>query len=186
MNEKKPPALVFITESWHSENDPLETFCIESYYQLKSKPRKSLIRGGVAFYARCDLEYEILEFETKLECAIKNAKIDDLNIKNFCVIYRPDTLKFIVFMELLEELMIHSSTLKNDCIMFVDFNVDTLTNDYEKHQYTNMLTAYGFVVQNNSPTRATSTTATCLNLVISSYHIETEKLKITISNHFAP
>ena len=79
--EKQPPALVFITESWLSENDPLETFRTEAYHQLESKPRKSGIRGGVAFYARCDVEYEILDFETQLKCAIINAKIDDLKIK---------------------------------------------------------------------------------------------------------
>ena len=79
--EKQPPALVFITESWLSENDPLETFRTEGYHQLESKPRKSGIRGGVAFYARCDVEYEIPEFETQLKCANINAKIDDLKIK---------------------------------------------------------------------------------------------------------
>ena len=84
-----------------------------------------------------------------------------------------------------EELLIFLRTLKNDCIFFGDFNIDTLTDDNEKHQYTNLLAAYGFAVQNNSPTRVTSTTATCLDHVISSYPIETETIKITISDHFA-
>ena len=65
------------------------------------------------------------------------------------------------------------------------YNVDTITDENEKHQYTIMLAAYGFAVQNNSPTRVTSTTTTCLDHVISSYTIETETLKITISDHFA-
>ena len=60
--------------------------------------------------------------------------------------------------------------------MFGDFNVDTLIDDNEKHQYTNMLAAYRFVVQNISPTRVTSATDTCLDLIISSYPIETETL----------
>ena len=88
-------------------------------------------------------------------------------------------------MELLEELLIHLRTLKNDCNLSGDFNVDTLTADNEKHQYTNMLAAYGFAVQNNSPTRITSTTATCLDHVICSYPNETETLTITICDHFA-
>ena len=88
-------------------------------------------------------------------------------------------------MELLEELLIHLRTLKNDCILFGDFIVDTLTDDNEKHQYTNMIAAYGFAVQNNSSTRVFSTTVTGLDHVISSYPIETETLKITISDHFA-
>ena len=75
--ERKPPALVFITESWLSENDPLETFCIKGDHQLKLKPLKSGLRGGVAFYARCDVEYQILEFETKLECVVINVTSRD-------------------------------------------------------------------------------------------------------------
>ena len=115
-----------------------------------------------------------------------NEKDYDLSIQNFCVIYRPDALNFVVFMELLEQLLIHLRTLKQDCILFGDFNVDTLTADNEQHQYTNMLAAYGFAaVQNNSPTRVTSTTATCLNHIMSSFPIETETIKITISDHFA-
>ena len=73
---------------------------------------------------------------------------------------------------------------KNDCILFGDFNIDTLTDDNQKHQYTNLLAAYGFAVQNNSPTRGNRTTAAWLDHVISSYSNETKTIKIT-SDHFA-
>ena len=48
-----------------------------------------------------------------------------------------------------------------------------------------MLAAYGYEIQNSSPTRVTSTSATCLDHVISCFPIETRTIKISISDHYA-
>ena len=138
----------------------------------------------MAFYAKKDIEYQILEYESELECLAGTFKFDEANTKSFCVIYRPDAVRFGKFAELFESLLEFLSTLKNDCIIFGDFNVDTLVDDSENKQYLNLLRAYGFSVQNNEPTRVTSTTATCIDHVSAKSFLKIKTMKLTISDHY--
>ena len=178
------PSVILMTETWLTENDPLKQFDLEGYQPIESKPRKTGIRGGVAFYAKEDIEYQILEYESELECLAGTFKFDEANTKSFCVIYRPDAVRFGKFLELFESLLEFLSTLKNDCIIFGDFNVDTLVDDSENKQYLNLLRAYGFSVQNNEPTRVTSTTATCIDHVSAKSFLKIKTMKLTISDHY--
>ena len=178
------PSVILLTETWLTENDPLKQFDLEGYQPIESKPRKTGIRGGVAFYAKEDIEYQILEYESELECLAGTFKFDEANTKSFCVIYRPDAVRFGKFLELFESLLEFLSTLKNDCIIFGDFNVDTLVDDSENKQYLNLLRAYGFSVQNNEPTRVTSTTATCIDHVSAKSFLKIKTMKLTISDHY--
>ena len=100
------PSLIFITESWLTENDPLSEYKLVGYQPLESKPRKNGTRGGVAFYALSEVEYEIIDYSSELECLIVKVTFDEANIKNFCVVYRPDAVKFTVFLDLFESLLL--------------------------------------------------------------------------------
>ena len=179
------PSLIFITESWLTENDPLSEYALEGYQQLESKPRKNGTRGGVAFYARYGVDYQIIDYSSELECLIIEATFDEAIIKNFCVVYRPDGVKFTVFLDLFESLLLFLKTLKHDCTLFGDFNIDTLNDDNEKRKYVNLLAAYGYEIQNSSPTRVTTTSSTCIDHVINAFPIEIKTVKVTISDHYA-
>ena len=74
----------------------------------------------------------------------------------FCLVYRPDAVRFGKFLELFESLLEFLITMKNDCIIFGEFNVDVLVDDGEGKQYLILLMVYGFSVQNIEPTRVTS------------------------------
>ena len=174
---------ILLTETWLTENDPLKQFDLEVYQPIESKPRKTEIRGRVAFYAREDIEYRTLEYESELECLAGTFKFDEANMKSFCVVYRPDAVRFGKLLELFESILEFLSTLKNDCIIFGDFNVNTLVDDSGNQQYLNLLRAYGFSVQNNEPTRVTSTTATYIDHVSSKSFLKTKTMKLTISDH---
>ena len=179
------PSLIFITESWLTENDTLSEYTLEGYQQLESKPRKNGTRGGVAFYARYGVNYQIIDYSSELECLRIEATFDEANIKNFCVVYRPDGVKFTVFLDLFESLLLFLKTLKHDCTLFGDFNIDTVTDDNEKRKYVNLLAAYENEIQNSSPTRVTTTSSTCLDHVISGFPIEIKTVKVTISDLYA-
>ena len=62
---------------------------------------------------------------------------------------------------------------------------DTLTHGNESQNYLKLPAAYGYEIQNSSPTRVTSTTSTCLDLVISCFAIENITVEVTISDHYA-
>ena len=101
------------------------------------------------------------------------------------MVYRPDGVKFTVFLDLFESLLLFLKTLKHDCTLFGDFNIDTLNDDNEKRKYVTLLAAYGYEIQNSSPTRVTTTSSTCLDHVISGFPIEIKTVKVTISDHYA-
>ena len=107
------------------------------------------------------------------------------NIKNFCVVYWPDGVKFTVFLGFFESLLLFLKRLKHDCTLFEDFNIDNLTHDNEKQNYVNLLAAYGYEIQNSLPTRVTTTSSSCLDHVISCFPIESKTVKVTISDHYA-
>ena len=166
----------FLSLSFHSIR-------IES--ESKSKPRKNGTRGGVAFYALSGDAYQIIDYSSELECLIIKATFDKADIKNFCVVYRPDGVKFTVFLDLFESLLLFLKTLKHDCTLFGDFNIDTLTDDNEKRKYVNLLAAYGYEIQNSLSTRATTTSSTCLDHVISCFPNETKTVKVPVSDNYA-
>ena len=110
---------------------------------------------------------------------------DEAIIKNFCVVFRPDGVKFTVFLDLFESLLLFLKTLKHDCSLFGDFNIGTLTDESEKRNNVNLIAAYGYEIQNSSPTRVTTTSSTCLDHVISGFPIGIKTVKVTISDQYA-
>ena len=75
-------------------------------------------------------------------------------------------------------------TLKCEKTIFGDFNIDTLNEHKDKRDYTNLLAAYDFQVQNFLPTRVTLTSKTCLDHMITEGTVNTETIQTTISDHF--
>ena len=85
------PDIMAITETWTTENDPLEEFQIDGYQPIVSNPREEFKRrpGGVAFYIKEGIEYEPIETSINIECQLIKVKYDHDLVKNFCGIYRP-------------------------------------------------------------------------------------------------
>ena len=113
-----------------------------------------------------------------------NVKFDTRKSRIFRGVYRPDAPKFLEFLELMEDLPAFLKTLKHDCIIFRDFNIDTLIVNYEQKFYRNLLAAYGFSIKNTSSTRVTSTKLTCLDHVVTFVPVETETVQFTINDHY--
>ena len=86
-------------ESWLTENDPLSESALKGYQQIESQPRKNDTRGGVAFYALCGVNYQIIDYSSVLERLIIKATFHDSKTNNFCVVHRPDGVKFTVFVD---------------------------------------------------------------------------------------
>ena len=102
----------------------------------------------------------------------------------FSVIYRPHSLKLPNFLQAFRLLLEFLWNLKHDTILCGDFNIDTIKDSKEKLEYENLLLAYDFKRKNSDPTRVTPTFATCLDHISTSYQINTETIKTTISDHY--
>ena len=74
--------------------------------------------------------------------------------------------------------------LKNDTFLCADFNMDTIKKSKGKSDYEKLPLAFDFKPQIFEPTRVTPTSTTCLDHIVPSYQIDTETIKITISDHY--
>ena len=64
--------IILLTETWLTENDPIDKLNIKSYQPFESRPRTFSKRrsGGVGAYFSEACEYQSINFETVIECAI--------------------------------------------------------------------------------------------------------------------
>ena len=177
------PALILITETWLSENDSIED--IENYHPFESVPRQTNEKaGGVGFYARADLSYRIISFESPIEHVIVEITFTNKSKINFCLIYRPQTCRLTTFMPEFEKLLLFLKTLNNETIIFGDFNIDTLVESTEKKNYLDLLASFSYENQNFEPTRVTATSSTSLDHVSATKPLQTETIQTTISDHY--
>ena len=66
------PDIILLTETWVTENDPIDKLNIKSYQPFESKHRTFSKRrsGGVGAYFSEACEHQSINFETVIECAI--------------------------------------------------------------------------------------------------------------------
>ena len=180
------PEIIAITESWMTESDDMEDFNITGYQPLESTPRKNAKRrsGGVALYAKNGIEYKQIQVDTKIECCVFEFKIGVQTI-NLCILYRNEKFYLTQFFPQLEQLLHQLKMLKNETIIFGDFNIDTQKNDNDKKNYESLLAAYDFKLRNFEPTRVTAKTKSCLDHFISLNEFATDTIKTTISDHYS-
>ena len=116
--ERKPEKLI-ITETWLTENDPIDRFELDDYQPVESKPRECFKRrsGGVAFYVKEGIRYRSIELQTRIECSIVQVIFSDSDVKNFCAVYRPETFRLSKFFPAFEVLLHFLKTLKGDKII---------------------------------------------------------------------
>ena len=81
--------------------------------------------------------------------------------KSFCVPYRPSAVRFSRIIDLMKSLLGFLRTQKNDCKIFCYFDVNTLFEDTEKKNYSNLLASYSYKIQTSEPTRVTCTLVSC-------------------------
>ena len=89
------------------------------------------------------------------------------------------------FIEDHDKLFAFLRSLKEETLIFGDFNIDMLKPSYKKTKYENLIQSYGYRIRNYQATRVTETSATCLDHVTTSSMVETRTITITISDHYA-
>lgn len=168
--EEKPIQVICLTETWYNE-EKLELLNIKGYTPCSSFCRKAHGGGGVCILLRDEYEYkkikeiETLSVEMIFEiCAIELSKFDMLIIN----LYWPDSDRGKeIFYNSLEKLLNLLSTKykHKNIVLGGDFNVDFSNNNKKKLELQNLVLTSNFHQLVNEPTRITSTTSTCLDLI---------------------
>ena len=179
------PVLICLCETWLTENDPIDLYWLDDYSEIETSNRLNKLGGGLAFYAREDVNYTTTKCKSNIEHVIVTIHRDALGPLNVCLIYRPPDAKAVFFDEM-DCLLTDLFEMKGDSILVGDFNIDVLDNlDYKTKKLEICLEAFGLSVQNEEPTRETLSTSKCIDLCISTKEIKVETLKYKISDHYA-
>ena len=78
-----------------------------------------------------------------------------------CVLFRPQTIRLVIFFEDLEKLLYFLISLNQQLFVFGDFNIDTLNDENVQGDYKNLLSANNLGIRIFEPKRVTPTSKTC-------------------------
>ena len=164
----------------------VDEYDILGYHPIESTPSLNCKRRFyVAFYVEDSYYFTPIDFNTEIECSIIKTRPDDNNIKNACVINRPDSFRVNKFLDHSEKLLHYLNSLISEIVIFDDFDIDTLIDDTDSRKYTNLLKTFGFETQNKLPTRMKIKSKSCIDYIITQKNnIQTDTIENTISDHF--
>lgn len=118
--------LLALTETW-LRDDPDESIFIDGYRFVRND---RLTRGGgTGIYIKDGINYEIVNFDLKLENTSILVTVNKVKIL-YCVIYKPPKVENRVNLQLLlddiEDVMLRSVAIVDKVILLGDMNVDFL------------------------------------------------------------
>ena len=128
---EQKPDVITLMETWLKDSDQSDNYDLPGYQTIASKQRKNAKgrSGGAVLYIRDDLQYTIQNTNTKIECLILQVKYNENCLLNFCVIYRPPSLKLTDFEPKLENFLPFLKFLKEEILVFGDFYIDILKRE---------------------------------------------------------
>ena len=166
-----PFSLVGLTETWIKENSNLP-FHIDGY-DFIHKNRNAGAGGGVAFYIKKSLNYNILD-----EFSICNPCIESLFIeieipgnKNIIagVIYRSPSSNAQEFLQLLSTLLRDIGLANKEFFLMGDFNIDLLNHELDNVslEFLELILSSSCLPLISKPTRCTDNSATLIDNIFS-------------------
>lgn len=184
------PILCF-AEHWMTP--PVENnLQISGYYLSTAFCRINRKGGGTGIYMptsiKCKVRSDLQSFSVESICELSAVDFEFNSIKyTLLVIYRSPSADFYSFLCIFDCVML-SLSVKDNIIICGDYNVDFLVDHSFMSLFMNLLARHYLKYMVNSPTRYSSSCATCIdNILIRSYNIDFDvKLDFNgISDHAA-
>ena len=166
-------SVIGLSEIFKVENEL--DFKLEGYHKFrcKQRPKDDDGRGGVGFFIKNDLKYEVKdEYSVFIPHIIETLFIEVTNIGSkpitLGVIYRPNTLPkadLDVFIKTISDLLEMFNNQDRNVILMGDFNIDLLKFDINNktNDFLNDIFSNGFLPLITKPTRITSHSATLID-----------------------
>ena len=87
--DKKPEVLA-LTETWMTDDHTLVDLDMVGYQPIEFKARPNAKRrsGGVAFYVKDGISFQVVSFKNDIECLIIKITSENKTLYNICSIYR--------------------------------------------------------------------------------------------------
>ena len=187
-------SVIAVQETWGVKED----FNIARYQNFIYKTRKDISGGGIGFFVREGIEYEILDEPSIFEARIHESlfiRVTGGNNNGIVIgnVYRPNTHPFSNIKKstsLLSKSIEHiRQRYKNDTIIIVgDFNIDLVSDENNStSDFISELTSKGFLELITVPTRVTDTSETLLDHIwaSTSYCSTSGVLDSGISDHYS-
>lgn len=141
--------------------------------------------GGVTMYVRDDIKYEIVvskKLEKIVWCVAIKLK-EKLFNEVLMVIYRSPRASCGEFIRFLEEI-VEELTVKEECIILGDFNIDCLTDSYYTNKLLTTMQGLGMKQYVDKPTRVTKNSKTIIDLVFANKELNVKvKYEPKITDH---
>lgn len=171
--------ILCINEHWFL-NDEIKYVNINDYNLVSWFTRTNASHGGAAIYClkkyKCSPTLEINKLSVEIHCELAAAVCEE----NYQILttYRSPNGDFNIFLEKLSVALDILSHKNKKTIVTGDFNVPYHNPDKNTILLTNLLTSFGFLALNKSPTRNTS----CLDNIYVNFSQELCKINIINPN----
>ena len=170
-NLKEPPDIIELTETWLSPSDPLDFYCLQGFQKNVSKPRTIGKGGGVAVFLKERISYSLIDYETVQECLILSIK-EKNKVKGYiCVLNRHLSANLDKFFNFFEPMLHFMGTKNSKTLIFGDFKIIISEQSSMKKRYCELIELRGYRIRNYEPTRKTNLTISCIDHIITYYHL---------------
>ena len=162
-----------ICESFLSLYSLLSSYAFPGY-QLISKSRHSMGRGGLAFLVREGLNFEEREDlylwnEGKIEIFSIEIEINNGKKLIVCLVYRPPGAHPEEFFQEFDMFLSRAQSNRSECVILGDFNFDLLNLNSVNLEFLNLALSHDLYPVNLIPSRITAQSATLIdNIFVSS------------------
>ena len=161
------PSVICCTKTWLSPNQNFNIFEIKEYQPLIESSRKRR-GGGVRFYIKCGINFEIIKRTSCNNIQLLSVKIIKEKLKNTiitCVYIPPSAVKtqtLLILQKCLDDIIAASSTHHLLC---GDFNINVLRKSKRPSELISTLNGnYIFLQKGKQATREPKTSKTCIDL----------------------
>lgn len=163
---------ICITESWLSK-DKLDLLNYSGYNLAASYCRTNYEGGGVCILLQDDLEYverqDIMDLSVEYVIEVCAVEITRLNILLLAIYWNGrETEIFYNQLKLILNLMTNKYK-KFKILIGGDFNVNILVKNRQNNLFLDFFLQYNFNQHIKEPTRVTSTSSTCLDLIFTNF-----------------
>lgn len=141
--------------------------------------------GGVVLFVREDIKYELVlvkKLESNCWCAAIEVK--EIFYKGMIVVvYHSPSASHGEFVRFIEEI-IEEFTIKGNCMVMGDFNVDCMIDSFYSRKLISALSSLGMKQYVNKPTRIMKDSQTIIDLMFTNFEIEVQvKYEPRITDH---
>lgn len=176
--------LFFITETWLTRNVPSENISIENYNLIR-RDRPLGRAGGVCVFIKNDITYSIIQTCDSYEQLWLNIK---LNRQSYAVgvVYKPPDYNCNNFFTAFEQEISNLIPKYDEMFCLGDFNIDMLKPDgLATKNFFSLLDTFNLKQMVNTPTRITLTSASLIDLIISSNPDVIKGVNVIPLNHLS-